>query len=93
MHANCSEKLENPLTKFPLFERQLVGTISWDFGSLECVLLLCGNFQSRGNFIRGIDWAYQNLKKWPLRCQKGDFMLSKLNNRLVKHHPSRNPAF
>ena len=36
-----------------------------------------------GNFIRGIDWTYQNLKKWPLGGQNGDFMLSKLNNRLV----------
>ena len=35
-------------------------------------------WNSRGNLIRGIDWAYQNLKKWPLGGQSDDFMLTKL---------------
>ena len=43
---------------YPLY----IGTIQWDFGTLECVRLLL-NFYSRGNFVRGIDCAYQNFKK------------------------------
>ena len=46
------------------------------------MLLSCWNSQPRDNFIPGIDWAYQNLKKWPLVGQNGHFIYSKLNNRL-----------
>ena len=45
-----------------------LGTIPWDFGSLECALLSFWIFQLGGNFIRGIDLAYQNLTKTTILC-------------------------
>ena len=79
--------------KFKLVKSLLIGTIQWDFGSLECVRLLYWNYYSRGNFVRGIFCAYQNFEKWPLGGQNADFMLFKLNNRLVNRRLSRNSAF
>ena len=70
-----------------------IGTIQWDFQYLECAWLLCGNLAARGNFISEIDCAYQNLKKWPLGGQNGDFILSKLNNQLVNHRVIRKSIF
>ena len=70
-----------------------LGTIQWDFRYLECARPLSWNFHPGGNFIRGIDCAFQNVKRWTLGGQNSDFMLSKLNNRLVDHRVSEISTF
>ena len=90
---DISIRIKSLNLKLPDNFESLVGTIQWDFGSPECVQLLYWNYYSRGNFVRGIFCAYQNFEKWPLGVQNADFMLFKLNNRLVNRRPSPNPAF
>ena len=76
-----------------------VCAIQWDFGSLECVRLLYTETPCTETPILEVilfeEWITLIIisKKLPLGGQNADFMLLKINNRLVNHFLSRNSSF
>ena len=72
--------------KYLIKKHCLIGTIQWNFRSLEYVRLLYWNSYSRGNFVRGIDCAYRFRHRIPWTFEKNN---KKVKFRLLQWSTSR----